>query len=227
MSKTVRSNTWACVIYPGESAPVNYLDIIQGFMLPVLVSPVHDPDKDNMIFDPDSGELVETRKKHQHIMLYFSGLKSLNQVQQYTDKLFGTRPFVVHSAEAMIRYFVHWDDPDKQQFYDKDKEEKTAAIGKLLSFNGFEFRSAFSTYTNEDMIYNFLEDLITENKLANIIDLLSYLKDHKMQYELKFVRTHTMYIRSLLDGMYHKLTKDMKSGAFNDGDIEYKAMKGN
>ena len=56
MSKTIRSNTWACVFYPGDSAPVNYLDIINSFMLPVLLSPLHDPDKNNEVMDSDTGE---------------------------------------------------------------------------------------------------------------------------------------------------------------------------
>ena len=221
--KIARSSTWACIIYPGDSAPTNYLDIIHSFLLPVLVSPLHNPDKENEIMDPETGEFFETKKKHQHVMLYFSSLKSRQQVEEYTSKLNGTRPFIVHSAEGMIRYFIHWNNPEKEQFYNKEKEEKTVAIGKLLSFQGFEYLSAFSTYTDEDKIYSFIEDLITKEKIANMIDLLLYLKDHKQKYELKFVRTHTMYIRSLLDGMYHKLTNQVKKNT--EAEIEYKAMK--
>lgn len=219
-----RSNTWAFVIYPGDSAPTNYLDVIHSFLLPTLISPLHNPDKVNEVMDPDSGEYIDTRKIHQHVMLYFSTLKSFDQVNEYCKKLNGTRPFPVHCAEAMIRYFIHWDDPDKQQFYDKKKETRESAIDKLLSFNGFEYLTAFSNYSNEDKIYDFIEELVINEKIANLIDLLIYLKNHKMRYEIKFIRTHTMYTKALLDGQYHKLSKDIKK--FNEAEIEYKAMGG-
>ena len=222
MSKIARSNTWACIIYPGDSAPTNYLDIIHSFMIPVLLSPLHNPDENFDLMDPETGEMFDTKKKHQHLMLYFSSLKSINQVMEYTNKLNGTKPFIVHSYEAMTRYFIHWDDPDKQQFYDKNKEEKSAAISKILSFNGFEYLSAFSTYTNEDKIYEYIEDLVIKEKIANIIDLIIYLNEKKMTYEKKFIRTHTMYVRALLDGQYHKLSKDIKK--VTESEVEARAM---
>lgn len=221
MSK--RSNTWAFIIYPGDSAPSNYLDVIHSFTLPVLLSPLHDPDAKNEVMDCETGEMLDTRKRHQHVMIYFSSLKSFDQVNEYAKKLNGTRPFQVHSAEAQIRYFIHWDDPDKQQFYDKKAgEEKTKSIDKLLAFNGFEYKAAFSNYTNEDKIYEFIENLVIDQKIANIIDLIIYLNNHKMTYEKKFIRTHTMYTRALLDGQYHKLSKDLKR--ISDAEVEAKAM---
>lgn len=210
--KIKRSSTWTCVIYPGDSAPSNYLDVINSFRIPVLISPLHQPDKEDNLMDPDSGEMVDTRKPHQHVFFYFSSLKSFDQVLEYSKLLNAARPFVVHSSEAMIRYFIHWDDPDKEQFYDPKKEIKENAIDKLLAFNGFEYQQAFSTYTNEDHIYDYIESLVMEKKIANLIDLLAFLKEHKMKYEIKFVRTHTMYTRALLDGQYHKLSADMKKG---------------
>ena len=59
MSKPSRSNLWVCVVYPDDSLPENYRSIIDSWHLPVLLSPVHDADK-----NADESE----KKKHMHIM---------------------------------------------------------------------------------------------------------------------------------------------------------------
>lgn len=184
MSK--RSNCWACIIYPGDSCPDNYVSIIQSWHIPALISPIHSPEKNSI-------EQAE-RKKHIHVMVNFgSGAnKSLEQVKEYTDQLGGTVPFIVHSPFAMIRYFIHYDNPEKEQF---DRSE-------LISFSGFDVDPAFDSYDEDNEAFAALEDFIFVNNLYNFAILVKYLREHKMVRELNFVRRRCTYICNLLDGMF-------------------------
>ena len=105
MSK--RSNLWCCVIYP-QSLPNNYLSIIQSWHIPCVLSPLHDMDI--------NADLTE-KKKHYHLLLDFgSGQnKSFDQVKSFTDQLNGTIPIICHNRQAMVRYFIHLDNPEKKQ----------------------------------------------------------------------------------------------------------------
>lgn len=105
-----RSNLWLCVVYPEDSLPDNYLQIISyEWHVPTLLSPVHDAD-----LNADSTE----KKKHIHIMIDFgSGQnKSYDQVLNLTKKLHGTVPVICQNRSAMIRYFIHRDNPEKAQY---------------------------------------------------------------------------------------------------------------
>lgn len=184
-NKQKRSNLWCCVVYPGDSLPEGYIDIIKGWHVPVLLSPVHDADK-----NADDTE----KKKHIHLMIDFgSGQnKSFEQVHNLTSQLNGTVPIIVNNRSAMVRYFVHKDNPEKHQ-YD---------VNDLQVFSGFEFQAAFENYTNELQLYKFIEDTIFDNVIYNYAVLCRYMVAHGYQYEYNFLRKHTLHFKALLDGQY-------------------------
>lgn len=198
MSK--RSNCWSCIIYPGDSAPENYIQIIQGWHIPTLISPIHDPDQRSI----DAQE----KKKHIHVMLNFgSGAnKSEDQVRSFTDQLNGTRPFIVHSPFGMVRYFIHFDNPEKQQF---DRSE-------LITFSGFDPDPAFDTFDEEQAAYCSLEDFIITNNIYNFFILVKLLKDYNLIQELNFLRKHSLYFSKILDGSYQLFIKDNNKNIENN-----------
>lgn len=204
-----RSNLFTFLIYPDDSAPDNYLDLIRSWHIPVLLSPMHQPSED-VYGDQESVQ----KKKHIHVMIYFgSGAnKSLEQVKNYSDQLNGTRPFIVQSRDAMIRYFIHLDDPDKQQ-YDKDSDGNDThkwTKADLISLSGFEVGNAFESFSNEEQIYQFLENTIFDHHIYNFSDFVRFLKDVNCLAEISFLRHHTMYFKAILDGEYQKLDKKNK-----------------
>lgn len=209
--KMARSNLYTFLIYPKDSAPDNYMDIIRSWHVPVLISPVHAPSSD--AYGEEEGV---QKKRHLHVMIYFgSGAnKSLEQVKVYSDKLHGTRPFIVNSRDGMIRYFIHLDDPDKQQ-YDIDEDGKEGhkwSKSDLISLSGFETGNAFESFSNEQQMYVFLENTIFDHHIYNFSDFIRFLRDVNCTSELDFVRHHTMYFKSILDGEYQKLDKKSKKG---------------
>lgn len=191
-----RSNLWSFLIYPRDSAPDNYLNMCSSWHIPILLSPVHLPDPD--------GDEDEKYKDHVHVMILFSSLKSLDQVKVYSDQLHGTRPFIVHSSGGLIRYFIHRDNPEKPQYN----------IDDLVSFSGFEYLSAFDTVFNSKKCYSVLENLILTYQFHNLIDLYQFLISNNMTEYLEFLRTHTYWIKALLDGMYQLKGSNKKSLTF-------------
>lgn len=205
MSKeTRRSNIWTFLIYPDDSAPENYLSIIQSWHIPTLCSPIHDPDKD--------GDDEEKRKQHIHVMLYFGkgANKSYDQVKEYSSQLNGTNPFIVHSPDGMIRYFIHKDNPEKQQFEEFD----------LIRFCGFQVAQAFNNFDNESQLYNSIEEFITDRSIYNFFILQQDLKHEGNIAELEFLRRRaTNYFRAVLDGRY-QLNKNASIKITDDGEVE-------
>lgn len=188
-----RSNVWCFVIYPDDSAPSNYLEIIRSWHIPALVSPIHDSD-----INADDTE----KKKHIHVLLYFGvgANKSFDQVKVYSEQLFGTIPIRVNSVNAMIRYFIHKDNPEKHQYRQED----------LIVCSGFEIGNAFDNFSDQELMYEQIEKIIVDNGIFNMFNLVVFLKGYNMKDELRFLRTHTYYIKALLDGRYQLLNSQKK-----------------
>lgn len=126
-----RFRNWGLIAYP-DSLPDNWLNIIQSFHVPVLISPLHQPDQDQI--NPDEpGECAY--KPHYHIVFTFDGVQTLDQVSAMVQPLNCTRPFRLFSRNGYIRYLIHLDNPDKPKYEKMD----------ILVFNGAEdaFHEAF------------------------------------------------------------------------------------
>ena len=191
MSK--RSNVWAFVVYPEDSLPDNYMQMFRDLHIPTLLSPVHDKD-----INADYTE----KKKHIHVMLYFGkgANKSFDQVKEISDKFNGCNPIIVNNVNAMIRYFVHYDNPEKVQYLRSD----------LICISGFDIKDAFDSYTNDSLMYSSIEDYIRDNEIYNFYTLVYFLKQNNLYIELEFLRRHSLYFKSILDGRYHILLRKNK-----------------
>ena len=188
MNSEKRSNNWTFVVYPGDSLPDNYLNIIQNWHIPTLLSPIHDKDL--------NGDLTE-KKKHIHIILYFGvgANKSYSQVLEYSKQLNGTIPQIVNNSRALIRYFIHLDNPEKHQYKKQD----------LITISGFDIGDAFSSFDDENKLYDSIEKIIKDNLIFNYASLTYFLSENGYSYELQFLRKHTMHFNALLNGRYHLL----------------------
>lgn len=66
--KEQRSNKWAFIFYQ-ESAPKNYLEVLEEMHIPFVLSPWHDKD-----VNKETGEI---KKAHKHGALYFDFFEKL------------------------------------------------------------------------------------------------------------------------------------------------------
>lgn len=105
--KDGRSSNWNFILYP-ESAPDNWVDIINETRIEWVCSPLHDKD-----VDPTG----EVKKAHYHITLLYPSNKSFEQVVGLVvHDLKQPIPVKCQSVKGSIRYMVHKDNPDKFQY---------------------------------------------------------------------------------------------------------------
>lgn len=105
-----RSRAWATVVYP-ESAPENWLDILQDLKCPCMVSPLHCDD-----VNPDG----EKKKSHYHVLFLFDSVKSREQMLEIFPTFGGVGCEKCVSARGYARYLCHLDNPEKAQYSPSD-----------------------------------------------------------------------------------------------------------
>ncbi|EGO2715368.1 TPA: replication protein [Enterococcus faecalis] len=192
MTKERRSNKWAFLIYE-ESAPDNYLEILNGLHVPFVLSPWHDKD----IYS-GTGEL---KKSHKHGAFYFDSLKSYTQVSELvSDKLNGPAHVeVVMSPKGMFDYFTHAENPSKTS-YDVENIESGA---------GFEL-DKFLLEQNTDNFMNDVIDIIEENNFMEFEDLVRYARENNYLL-LGLIVERTYFFAKYLDSRrYSKGKKSYK-----------------
>lgn len=149
--KETRTRSWTFILYP-DSSPSNWRELINEQHIEWCVSPKHDRD-----FSANG----EPKKEHYHVLLLFGGVKSFDQVKEFTDLCNAPIPQRCHSVRAMVRYFCHLDDANKAQYSVKDIE----AYGGIDIFElmkpGFSEKychiSDMMQFIDDNGIFNFSE----------------------------------------------------------------------
>lgn len=173
-----RYRQWTIVVYP-ESAPADWRDKLNG--LQWVESPLHDKDT-----NPDGS----MKKSHWHIMIFFEGKKSYEQIKKIADSINGASPQYVQSITGMVRYLAHLDNPEKAQ-YDKSK-----IIG-----HGIDVSKYLESENDIDELEQTIEVYCEEN---NIIEYASLVRISR-QFEgwHKCVSTHTIHFRAFVNSLRH------------------------
>lgn len=184
----VKKRVWEILAYP-ESMPENWKDVIRGFKVATVVSPLHDKD----VMEDGS-----PKKPHYHIMAFWDGPVTDSVARKLSAALGNPslNPVGVNSTKAAFRYLWHADEEQNgsgKHVYSKDD---------LLCFNGFSEEDHVGAWSNaeKDEIVARLEALILEDILPvpNLLSLVRYLNSEGMLDELKYLRRNTFYITSLL-----------------------------
>ncbi|WP_227457549.1 replication protein, partial [Salmonella enterica] len=172
------------VVYP-ESAPENWVEILDESRIQFAVSPLHDKD-----VNPDG----EIKKSHWHVILCWDGPVTDVAVKKLTDKIEAPNPIKLESVRGAYRYFTHMDHPDKYQYDDKE----------IKVFNGFDI-SSYIALTKEER-YEAITAIIryiNENKVTEYLDLLNELMTH--DYSLfKVACDNTILFTSVIRSNRHK-----------------------
>lgn len=158
MAKDKRSNKWAFLIYQ-ESAPDNYLDVLEEMHIPFVLSPWHDRDVNK--------ETGEFKKAHKHGVLFFESLKSYTQVSELLTEKLNTPSHVevVMSPKGMYDYFIHAENPDKTLYN----------IDEIESGCGFELEQFLITNNNEEYLSTVI-DIIEEHNFTEFNNLVRYAR---------------------------------------------------
>ena len=180
---TPRHRAFNAVFYP-ESAPENFRELIESWHVPALLA-LHDKDK-----EPDG----EEKKPHYHLVLYFAGKKSLNQVHELVDQLGSKRLELAYDLRGSARYLGHLDQPDKFQY----------GIGAIEGFSGASVSDL--TAPMVDPTPEIL-DFVEEQGLTEYSVLVDYCHHERAEW-LKEVKGHSIFWGYYFTSCRHKGGRD-------------------
>lgn len=190
-----RSNKWTFLIYQ-ESAPSDYLNILEELHVPFILSPWHNRD---VTVD---GEL---KKSHKHGALFFDSLKSYSQVSNLiSQKLNGpTHVEIVMSPKGMYDYFTHAENPEKTMYNIEDIE----------SGAGFELKQ-------------FLIEQAPESFLADTIDLIEQHGFVEFEQLVTYARKNNAILLQLLVNKTYFFSKLLDSRRWRDSSLKHNKKGG-
>jgi len=180
-----RARVWADVLYL-DSAPGNWVDILISMGL-VFVYILHDKD-----VDPD-GTL---KKPHYHLLLFFDGKKSFEQIKEITDVLNAPNPQRVKNPKGIVRYLIHMDNPEKYQYKRED----------IKCFGGADIDKYFElSMSSREAILRDIMQFIKDSEMDNFADFVGYCLENQEYEWLDIAANHnTLVITKLLDAIYQK-----------------------
>lgn len=194
MAKEKRSNKWAFLLYQ-ESAPDNYLEVLEELHIPFVLSPWHDKDVNK--------ETGEFKKAHKHGALSFESLKSYSQVSELLTKHLNTPSHVevIMSPKGMYDYFIHAENPEKTLYNIEDIE----------SGCGFDLEK-FLIENNTGLFLATVIDVIIENDFTEFEDLVEYARYNDNSL-LGLIIERTYFFTKFLDSRRYNPQKNRKNSS--------------
>lgn len=189
-----RGRYWTFVLYP-ESMPKNTFEYLESLRVPVVISPLHCDDFYTIIdeADDDSGVVAgELKKSHYHCLFCFDDKTSLKQVKKVLEPLGCKYAEQCKSPRAMIRYFIHKDNPQKAQYSKEDI--------KVLSGSDKEVAKAFKISPEEyGFVYSEFVKLITGSDIREwhtFVNTVLEIAPDKAIFLNRFAFSLQAYIKS-------------------------------
>lgn len=190
-TKSKRFLSWTCVVYPGESLPENWKEIIGELMVPYAISPLH---------DKDVNANGEPKKAHRHLLLSFHSVKSYNQVEEITKRLGAPAPQPCRDTRGMVRYFLHLDNPEKAPYKREDIEFGC----------GFDLENALkATATEEEEILDEMCDFIETQWITEFCDFNSFVRKEKKEWRT-VLRKNCFYISQIIKSQRHSSEREIE-----------------
>ena len=201
MPLTKRSNKWAFLLYK-ESAPENYLDILEEMQVPYILSPWHDQD-----VDKKTGELL---KAHKHGALFFDSLKSYTQVSELLAENLNTpkKVQIVLSPKGMLDYFTHAQNPDKTPYNAEDIES-----GAGFDLDQFLVEQQSGRFINEVI------DLINDYNFTEFQDLVIYAR-HNDPRLLTLIMNRTYFFTKFIESKRYRASRHIKDVTIIDQEMD-------
>ena len=180
-----RKDYWLFEFYP-DSAPENWREIINGWLVDCLVSPLH---------DSDVNEDGTPKKPHWHGILFFDSVKSFEQVQELVAPLNGPIPIIPKGTKRnCARYLCHLNNPEKHQYSEAD----------VLEFQNADYAD-LKTRDNDKYGY-----------IGEMMDFVDEQGQYSYAYLLRFARANRPeWFRCLCDNGTYVMKEYCKTAAFD------------
>lgn len=178
-----------------DSAPAEYEAQLRDSLRQYLLSPWHSPDSEE---DLESGA-IKTKKRHRHLMYCHGNSITPSAAREIMPSWVVLPPsdhaFMVGSYRNLSRYFVHLDQPSKEQFEGKPEDN-------LTSLNNFPLDLTKELTKGEKRQLKIqLWNYVRQNSISEYSELLDALGDAQEwdMFELAFDSQSKIegYIRSV------------------------------
>lgn len=180
--KDTRLRNFAFIVYP-ESAPSDWITILEDMHIPTLISPLHDKD-----VNPDGKQ----KKPHYHVLIMFDNKKTLEQFAEVRDAVGGVGREDVQSPRGYARYLCHLDNPEKYQYNRSD----------IIALNGARFESVAMNTADFQQDLTRILDIAKEHDTTNLSDLEEILRADALELYSAFVHYNAYVLRILKARQY-------------------------
>ena len=175
-----RTRNFATIVYP-ESAPSEWLSILDAEHIPTFVSPLHDRDTNQT---PEK----ELKKAHYHVIVMFSSVKTEKQAREVFDKIGGVGCEAVKSIRGHVRYLCHLDNPDKAKYSESD----------VICLNGADYYSIVKLASDK---YSAIKEMLAwcrANDIISYSDLFEYAMDERDDWFRCLCDSSTLVVKEYL-----------------------------
>lgn len=190
---TKKYRFWACILYPDDGLREDFLEVIDSWHMNVCLSPLHSPDSAPQV---DEAELApEVRlKRHYHLVLMFDGPTTQSNVIEILSSLGPqvTTPFYIRQIYGYIRYLIHLDNPEKEQFSGPD-EITTFVKANDFCLTAFEVGEFDKVKLTRQINQFIISEGVTEYE-----DLLIYSYNNEPQWAYLLDKCCPQSVKSLL-----------------------------
>lgn len=173
-----RTRNYATIVYP-ESAPENWMQILEDHMIPCCISPLH---------DKDVNPTGEQKKAHYHVLIAFDGVKTVEQAKVVIDSIGGVGIENVQSIRGYTRYLCHLDNPDKFQY-------DTALVRSLC---GFDFTGTIGLATDKYKAIREIVEYCEEYNITSYRVLFNYAMYNRYDWFRVLCDNSTIVVKEYL-----------------------------
>lgn len=176
-----RLRNFATVVYP-ESAPENWLEVLDGLHVPAFVSPLHNQD-----INPDGSP----KKPHWHLLIMFAGVKTKEQAQAVIDAIGGVGCESVSTVRGYARYLVHADNPEKAQYSKSD----------VRAFSGADYDAITHLPTDDVKMVREMMEYIRVNQIASFAQFADVCAVDHEEWFRALVTKSTYFIKEYIKSL--------------------------
>lgn len=185
MSRVARYRTFCAIGYP-ESLDCNWIEKLSETHIPVLISPLHDPEE-------------KEKKEHFHIMLDFSGPHATEDAKEIFDSVgavmlrnkYGQLDHV-SDKRGMARYFCHLDELEKKK-YD---------VSEVTCLSGFDYMTIINLPSDKYSSISEMIDFVTKYNIISFAQLVLYSKENKEEWYRSLCDNSAYFMKEFIKSVF-------------------------
>lgn len=177
------------MVYP-DSAPENWMEILDQYHVAALISPLHDQDE-----NPDKTQ----KKPHYHVMLMFEGKKTFEtQVKPIFDKIGAVGREQINSIRGYARYMCHLDNPEKAQYKPED----------VIAMGGADYDAIIHIATDDIKTLRDMLHYITVNQITSFKEFVDLCSTNNESWFALLASSKSYFIKEYIKSFEWELKKE-------------------